>query len=425
MKLLIENAKQIVTCRTNGRRFNSGKYQSEVGVINNSSIYVENGVIKWIGKRWKEVRSKKSDVRGSIEKIDASGKVIFPGFVDPHTHLVFAGDRSNEFAMRMEGKTYEEIAKAGGGIVNTVSAVKKTSKPKLKTLAKERIWSSISFGVTTIEAKSGYGLDTKNEIKMLEVINELDKEMPIDVYSTFLGAHAFPTRLRNGQEDISRKDYIDMILYEMIPQIAKRKLASFIDAFCEKNYYTPKETGKIFEQGIKFGLVPKLHTNQFHSVGGIQTAVKHKAISVDHLEVMTPKEINLLKGKNIFACVLPGVSYFLSIPYAPARKLIANNIPVAIATDFNPGSCMTENIQLVMSLAAQKMNMNVNEIINAVTVNAAASLGISDRVGSIEPGKQADLLIFDMPSYEHLIYHFGVNMLESVIKNGEMIYKFV
>ena len=409
MKLLIENAKQIVTCRTGGRRFNSGKHQSQVGLVKNSSIYIENGIIKWIGKKLPSYIKK-----SSVQKINARNKIIFPGFVDSHTHLVFAGDRSGEFAMRMEGRTYEEIAKAGGGIVNTVSALRKTSKKKLKALAEERIWSSISFGITTIEAKSGYGLDTRNEIKMLEVIRELDKEMPIDVYATFLGAHAIP-------KDISCKDYVDMILYEMIPMIAKRKLASFIDAFCEKNYYTPKETGKIFEQGVKFGLVPKLHTNQFHSVGGIETAVKHRAISVEHLEVMTAKEINLLKNKNTVACVLPGVSYFLNIPYAPARKLIDKNIPVAIATDFNPGSCMTENIQLMMSLAAQNMNMSVNEIINAVTVNAAASLGLSDRAGSIQPGKQADLLIFDMPSYEHLIYHFGVNMLESVIKNGEMI----
>jgi imidazolonepropionase len=413
MKLLIENCKQIVTCRSNGRKFNSGKHQSEIGLIENASIYIENGIIMWIGKKVPPFIKK-----SAIQKIDAKNKVIFPGFVDPHTHIVFAGDRANEFAMRMAGKTYEEIAQAGGGIINTVSAVRKTSKAKLKELAKQRVWNSISFGVTTIEAKSGYGLDNKNEIKMLEVINELNREMPIDVYSTFLGAHAFP-------KDVSRKDYIDMILYEMIPKIAKRKLASFIDVFCEKNYYTTEETDKIFEQGIKFGLVPKLHTNQFHSVGGIETAVKNKAISVDHLEVMTDKEINLLKNKNIIACVLPGVSYFLNIPYAPARKFINNNIPVAIATDFNPGSCMTENIQLVMSLAAQSacggMKMSVNEIINAVTVNAAASLGISNTVGSIEIGKQADLLIFDMPSYEHLIYHFGVNQLESVIKKGEMI----
>jgi len=420
MKLLIENAKQIVTCRTNGRKFNSGKFQSGIGLVENSSIYSENGIIKWIGK---DVRSKRSEVRGQkSEVIDARGKIIMPGFVDSHTHLVFAGNRANEYAMRMEGKTYEEIAQAGGGIVNTVSAVRKTSKAELKTLAKQRVWNSVSYGVTTIEAKSGYGLDVKNEIKMLEVINELNDEMPIDVYPTFLGAHAFPTRLRNGQENISRKDYIDLILYEMIPVIAKRRLADFIDVFCEKNYYTPEETNKIFEQGAKFGLIPKLHTNQFYSVGGIETAVKNKAISVDHLEVMTDKEISLLKGKNIIACVLPGVSYFLNIPYAPARKFIDNNIPVALATDFNPGSCMTENIQLIMSLAAQNLKMSVNEIINAVTVNAAASLGISNKVGSIEIGKQADLLIFDMPSYEHLIYHFGVNQLESVIKKGEMIF---
>jgi imidazolonepropionase len=415
MKMIIENAKQIVTCRTGGRRFNAGKRQSEIGLIENAGIYIEDGIIKWIGKN---VRSWKSEVRGKKpEVIDASGKVVMPGFVDSHTHLVFAGDRSNEYAMRMEGKTYEQIASAGGGIVNTVSAVRKTPKAKLKSLAKERMWSSISFGVTTLEIKSGYGLDTENEIKMLEVIYELDKEMPIDIYPTFLGAHAFP-------KDISRKDYIDMILYEMIPLTAKRKLAKFIDAFCEKNYYTPEETNKIFEQGVKFGLIPKLHTNQFHSVGGIQTAVNNKAISVDHLEVMTVKEINQLRNKNIIACVLPGVSYFLNIPYAPARKLIKKNIPVALATDFNPGSCMTENIQLIMSLAAQKLNMSVNEIINAVTVNAAASLGISEKTGSIEVGKQADLLIFDMPSYEHLFYHFGVNHLESVVKKGEMIFQF-
>ncbi len=410
MKLLIENANQIVTCRAGRRKFNAGKRQSQIGLLRNSSIYVENGVIRWIGKKLPG-KIKKS----SLEKIDARGKVVMPGFVDSHTHLVFAGDRANEYRMRLEGKTYEQIARAGGGIVNTVSAVRKTPKAKLKSIAKERMWSSISFGVTTMEVKSGYGLDTKNEIKMLEVISELNKEMPVDVYSTFLGAHAFP-------KDISRKDYIDMILYEMIPLIAKRKLAKYVDAFCEKNYYTPEETNRIFEQAAKFGLIPKLHTNQFYSVGGIETAVKDKAISVDHLEVMTAREINLLKGKNIAACLLPGVSYFLNIPCAPARKLIDNNIPVALATDFNPGSCMTENIQLVMSLAAQKLSMSINEIINAVTVNAAASLGISDSVGSIEPGKQADLLIFNMPSYEHLIYHFGVNMLDSVIKNGEMIY---
>ena len=412
MSLLIENAKQIVTCHTRGRKFKAGKYQSEIGLIQNASIFTENGRIKWIGKKIP------SSLRKSVkQQIDATGKVILPGFIDSHTHLVFAGDRANEYSMRIKGATYEEIAKAGGGIINTVKATRKAPFNELLKLAKKRIDSSISFGVTTIEAKSGYGLDTKTELKMLEVIKELRKIIYIDIYSTLLAAHAFPI-------DISRKEYIDKILYEIIPLTAKRGLASFIDAFCEKNYFTPAETQLIFEHGRKFGLVPKLHTNQFYSVGGIETAVKCKAISVDHLEVMTSREIKALCGKNIIACVLPTVSYFLDIPYAPARAMIENKVPVALATDFNPGSSMTQNIQFVMSMAVQLLNMNIEETINAVTINAAAALGISDVTGSIETGKQADMLIFDTHDYRDILYHFGVNQLKTVIKKGKVIHKY-
>jgi imidazolonepropionase len=268
--------------------------------------------------------------------------------------------------------------------------------------------------VTTIEAKSGYGLDTKNEIKMLEVINELNQELPVELIPTFLGAHAVP-------KEMTKEEYIDLILYDMIPKIAHRKLAYFIDAFCEMYYFSAEETDKIFKQGVQFGLIPKLHTNQFYAVGGIKAAMDNKAVSVDHLEVLKDSEIESMKDSNIIACVLPGVSYFLNIAYAPARKLIEQNIPVAIATDFNPGSCMTENIQLVMSLAAQKMELNPEEIINAVTINAAASLCISDRAGSIEIGKQGDLTIFDVPDYNHILYHFGVNCVDKVIKGGKVI----
>lgn len=410
MNLLIENAKQIITSAPHGKKFKSGKAQSDIGLLNNSSIYIENGIIRWIGKKPPRPLLNKAH-----RKLDAKNKVIMPGFIDSHTHLVFAGDRSDEYAMRTSGKTYEEIATAGGGIVNTVDAVRKASKKTLIELAKQRIKNFIGFGVTSIEIKSGYGLDTKNEIKMLEVINQLDKEADVDIYPTFLGAHAVP-------KEIDKKDYIDMILYEMIPLIPKRGLAVFIDVFCEEGYFTPEETDAILQQGMKFGLIPKLHTNQFHSVGGVEIALKNKAISIDHLEALTSNEIALLKNKNIIACLLPGVSYFLDIPYAPARKLIENNVPVALSTDFNPGSCMTENIQLIMSLAVQRMKMNIEEIINAVTINAAASLGISDTHGSIEPGKQADLLIFDIPDYKHLVYHFGVNHLECVVKQGKVIY---
>jgi imidazolonepropionase len=411
MGLLIENAGQIITCHTNGYKFKAGKYQSEIGLIKNSGIFAENGIIKWIGKKI-PVSFRKS----ITNKIDAKGKIILPGFIDSHTHLVFAGDRANEYSMRIKGASYEEIAKAGGGIIKTVDATKKASKQELKKLALKRILTSISFGVTTIEAKSGYGLDTNTELKMLDVINELRKEIPIEIFATLLAAHAFP-------KDISRKEYIDKILYEIIPQTAEKNLASFIDAFCEKNYYTPKETELIFEQGRKFGLIPKLHTNQFYSVGGIEAAVKSKAISVDHLEVMSKKEIKSLMGRNIIACVLPSVSYFLNISYAPARELIQNKIPVALATDFNPGSSMTQNIQIVMSMAVQLLKMNIEETINAVTINAAASLGISNRTGSIETGKQADLLIFDTNDYRDILYHFGVNQLEKVIKRGKVIHQ--
>ena len=411
MNLLIENARQVVTCYTRGHKFKAGKDQSEIGLFKNFSIYVENGRIKWLGKKLPSYIKKLN-----LKKIDAGNKTVLPGFVDSHTHLVFAGDRANEFSMRIKGKTYEEIAKAGGGIISTVKAVRKALKQELITLAKQRINSSAGFGVTTIEAKSGYGLDTKNEIKMLEVINELNKESPIDVYSTFLGAHAFPNNK-------SKKEYIDEILYIMIPLVAKRNLATFIDVFCEKNYFSVDETKKIFMQGINFGMVPKLHTNQFHSIGGIEAAVPYDAISVDHLEVMTENEIKVLKGSDTIACLLPSVSYFLDIPYAPARKLIENRIPVALATDFNPGSAMSENIQLVMSLAVQMLKMNIEETINAVTINGAAALGISHNVGSIEIGKQADVLIFDVPDYRHLLYHFGVNTLNTVIKRGRVVFE--
>lgn len=410
MSLLIENASQVVTCHTRGRKFKAGKYQSEIGMLRNSSIYSEGGRIRWIGKKLPaSLKNKKMQV------IDARGKCVLPGFIDSHTHLVFAGSRADEFSMRIKGSTYEQIAKAGGGIISTVKATRKASKEDLAELALKRIISSVSFGVTTIEAKSGYGLSTASELKMLEVINELNRELPIDIYATFLGAHAYP-------KDKTKAEYLEEILYEMIPQIAKRDLATFIDVFCEKNYFSVSDTKKIFQQGIKFGLVPKLHTNQFYSIGGIEAAIGCGAISVDHLEVMKPSDIKALGNSGTIAVVFPSVSYFLDIPYAPARKMIESKIPVAIATDFNPGSAMSENIQLSMSMAIHLLKMNVEEVINAVTINAAAALGISHNTGSLETGKQADMVIFDTPNYNDLLYHFGVNQAEIVIKNSQVIF---
>ena len=309
MDLLIENASQIVTCHSRGRKFKAGKHQSEIGLLKNASVYIESGRIKWLGKKLPP-----SIKRKNVKKIDGTGKTVLPGLIDSHTHLVFAGSRADEYSMRIKGSTYEEIAKAGGGIISTVKAVRKASKDELKKLARKRIQSSIGFGVTTIEAKSGYGLNTASEIKMLEVINELNGEMSIDVYSTFLGAHAFP-------KDKTREEYLDELLFEMIPLIAQKELAVFIDAFCEKNYFSVSETKNIFLQGIRFGLVPKLHSNQFYSIGGIQAAISCGAVSVDHLEVMKPSDINALVNSGTISNVLPTVSYFLDIPYSPARKM--------------------------------------------------------------------------------------------------------
>ena len=410
MNILIENANQIITCASNGKRYKSGKQQSEIGLIENASVYIEDGEIKWIGKKPPErIKGK------NIKSINAKNRIVTPGFIDSHTHMVFSGDRVDEYSMRLEGKSYEEIAKEGGGIMNTVNAVRDSSKNELKKLALERLKRFISYGVTTLEAKSGYGLDTPNEIKMLEVINELNQTSPLDVYSTFLGAHAVPP-------DLDRAEYIELILHDMIPRISKQRLAGFIDVFCELNYFTAKETDTILGQGAKFGLIPKVHTNQFYSIGGIDAAVRNKAVSADHLEMMKPGDFKSLENTGVIACLLPGVSYFLDIPYAPARKLIEDNIPVAIATDFNPGTCMIENIQLIMNLAAHLLKMNINEIMNAVTINGAAALNISDKVGSIEAGKQADLIIFNVHDYRYLFYTFGINSIDKVIKKGKVIF---
>jgi imidazolonepropionase len=410
MDLLIHDAKQIVTCSAKGKRYKAGKTQSDIGLIEDAHIYIRNGLIKFVGSELPPSLRKKK-----VRSIFAGGKVVMPGFIDSHTHLVFAGDRVNEYSMRIAGKTYEEIAKAGGGIINTVNAVREKTFRYLFDIARDRIHNFIRFGVTTLEAKSGYGLDTENELKILRVIRELNNYPFIEIFSTFLGAHAVP-------DDKTREEYIEEILYEMIPKIAVLKLADFIDVFCEKNYFSADETEKILLQGMRFGLVPRFHTNQFNSIGGIDVALRTKAIAVDHLETLSKKEIAKLKRGGIIACLLPGASYFLNMQYPPARELIDSSIPVAIATDFNPGSCMTENIQLIMSLAVHEMKMNIEEAINAVTINAAASLGASGRIGSIEEGKQADLLIFDMPDYRHLFYHFGANHLETVIKKGKVVY---
>ena len=417
MAYLIENISQLVTCRDTLNFPKYGKEQSNIGLLKNSNVFIDKGIIKFAGKSRALRNFLKGIKKRDYKIIDGKNKTVLPGFVDSHTHLIFSGSRADEYEMRISGSTYEEIARAGGGISSTVSSVRKTSKQKLLKISEERLINFLMYGTTTIEGKSGYGLDTRNEIKMLEVLNELNRKNKygLDILPTFLGAHSIPY-------GISKKDYIDLVCYDMIPLIAKRKLAVFIDVFCEKGYFTAKESLKILSTGAKFGLIPKLHTDQFNSINGVETALDVNAISIDHLEVIKNSDIKKLSKKKIIATLLPGVSYYLNISYQPARKLIENNVPVALATDFNPGSCMTENIQMIMSLASLKLKMSAEEILNAVTINAAYALFKQDKLGSIEIGKQADLLIFDFSSYKDLLYHFGINQLQTVIKKGKIVF---
>ena len=412
MNYVIKDISNLVTCKNASNLPKKGAGQSEIGLIKNGNVFIENGKITFTGTGF-ELRTFLKFNNIKYETIDGKNKTVMPGFIDSHTHLVFAGSRSDEYEMRIKGSTYEEIAKAGGGISSTVNAVRNSSKEELVRLSEKRLANFLRYGTTTLEAKSGYGLDLKNEIKMLEVISKLNErnKFGLQIIPTFLGAHSIP-------KDMNKKDYVELLCFEMIPQVAKKKLAKFIDVFCEKDYFDAAETVAILSLGSKFGLVPRLHTDQFNSIGGIDAAIKVNAISVDHLEVLKAKDIKKLSGKNILATLLPGTSYFLNIPYQPARELIANNVPVSLATDFNPGSCMTENLQMIMSLASLKLKMSAEEIINAVTYNAAHSLFVQNSSGSIECGKFADILIFDFPSYKDLLYHFAVNSLEYVFKKG-------
>ena len=424
MIMLIENIRQLVTCANKSSFPKSGKEMSDIGLIENGNVLISDDKILFAGNNDGLKDYIKENKVNNIEIIDGRNKVVTPGFIDSHTHFVFAGTREDEYEMRLAGKSYQEIANSGGGIISTVNAVRKASKEMLKEIAFKRIGKFISYGTTTIEGKSGYGLDLNNEIKLLEVINELNSENKnrIDIIPTFLGAHSVPP-------ERIKEDYINDICEIMIPAVSKRKLARFIDIFIEENYFDKNDADRIFSQGIRHGLIPKLHTDQFTSIGGTDVAIKFNAASIDHLEVLNNEDIKKLSAHNessgkrkIIATLLPGVSYFLNINYQPARELINNNIPVALATDFNPGSCMTENLQIIMSLASVKLKMSAEEILNAVTINAAFALNIEDKAGSIEAGKQADLLIFDMPSYKFLIYNFGVNNIEKVIKKGKVIY---
>jgi imidazolonepropionase len=349
------------------------------------------------------------------ETIDASGKTVLPTWCDSHTHIVYAGDRSQEFVDRINGLSYEEIANRGGGILNSAEKLQNTTEDDLYNQSIKRLQNVIKLGTGAIEIKSGYGLTVDAELKMLRVIKRLANDFDLPIKATFL-AHAFPQEYKNNHDA-----YVDLIINEMLPKIAKEQLADFIDVFCEKGYFSLEDTDRILTTGKKYDLIPKIHVNQFNAFGGVELGVKHNALSVDHLEELNQNDINVLKGSKTIPVALPSCSYFLSIPYTPARKLIDSGLPLALATDYNPGSTPSGNMNFVVSTACIKMKMTPEEAINAATINGAYAMGISDTHGSITKGKKANLIITkQIPSYNTLPYSFGDNNIETVIISGEV-----
>jgi len=411
LKLLINSA-QIITCNSFGKNFKRGKQLSDLEVLTDHFLVIENGTIKDIlpNSSLKKFQSN--------NKLDLKDKVILPGLIECHTHTAFAGSRANEFRQKITGSHYEEIAKQGGGITTTVNAVRNTSLQDLVELMTARVKEFISQGITKLEIKSCYGLYFENEIKLLHAIKIINEIFPIDIVSTFLGAHTFPPEFKNNHSA-----YVDLIIDKIIPHIAKNKLAEFCDGFCESTAFTSNEIDKIFTAAAKAGLKLKLHTEQFNNVGGLDIGLKHRSISVDHLEVLRESDYSKFKSVETVCVLLPGVSFFLDYQFAPARKLIENNAIVALATDYNPGSSHILNLHLIMSLAAIKMKMKIEEIINTVTINAAKALCRENSVGSIEIGKKADFAVFNANEYSDIIYNIGRNLISHTIKDGEIIYQ--
>ncbi|MBM4170372.1 MAG: imidazolonepropionase [Ignavibacteria bacterium] len=412
MKVLLKNAGRIITVDTKGKNYKTGKELESIGALENHSILIENGIIK-------DILNFRSSVKVKSEKvIDLKGKLLLPGLVECHTHTAFAGSRANEFLMRLNGTTYEEIAKSGGGIISTVKAVRQSTFEELIKIIRPRIDYFISQGITTLEIKSGYGLSYYDEIKLLQVIDFFRKSLTIDIVPTFLGAHTFPPEYKNDH-----KSYLKLITEELLPFIFKNKLAEFVDAFCEKGAFNSAEVDLIFSIAKDLGYKLRLHTEQFNNIGGLDIALKHKALSVDHLEMLSDQDISKLSSPEIVSVLLPGVSFFLDYNYAPARKLIENGACVAISTDYNPGSCNIPSLHFIMSLAALKLKMNAEEIISAVTINSAKALDLHTKLGSIEIGKQADFSVFDIKDHSEIIYNIGQNLNVMTIKKGEIIYQ--
>ncbi len=411
MTALLYNPHAILTCAAGGKLYARGDDFEGCDMLTGSSVLIENDIIK-------EIIPTPPSTEGFSNVIDLTGKTLLPGLVECHTHLVFAGNRINEFKMKLEGASYEQIAAAGGGINTTVQAVRAATEEELLSAALINIGKFIRQGVTTLEIKSGYGLSFDDELKLLRVIRTLREISGIDIAATFLGAHTFPPEYKYDHDS-----YIRLITGKMLPAIAEQKLAEFCDGFCELSAFSPAGISEVFETAASLGFKLKLHTDQFNRIGGLEAAVKYGAVSVDHLEVAQDEECILLSDSETAAVLLPGVSYFLNYDYAPAVKLKNAGAVVALATDFNPGSSHITNISFLMSLASRKMGLTFENVFNAWTINAAYALRRSDKIGSILPGKKADFSVLGTDDYRQVFYNVAENLNIMTIKNGRIIFK--
>jgi imidazolonepropionase len=417
MRILIENIRELIGVDNQGQTMLCGSEMSRLNTIKNAFLYLVDGLIESYGEMAKIGDQLFFSERDSLKIIDASGKMVFPSFCDPHTHLVYAGSREIEYIDKIKGLSYEEIAKRGGGILNSARLLHDTPLESLVEQAQVRLKEIISLGTGAVEIKSGYGLNTEDELKMLRVIRKLKEISPLTIVSTFLGAHAVPAEYKGRQGD-----YVDLIINEMIPAVAAEELADYIDVFCDKGFFTTEETERILMAGIKYGMRPKIHANELDYSGGIQVGVKYNALSVDHLEYSGEEEIEALLGSETMPTLLPGASFFLGMIYAPARKMIDAGLPVAMASDFNPGSSPSGNMQLILSMGCIKYKMTPEEAINAVTLNSANAMGLSEEMGSISVGKKANVFITKpIPTYSFMPYSYGSNKVETVILNGKLI----
>ncbi len=411
-QILLINIKNLLQVRELETSYVSGKEMNVIPFIKSAYLLIDNGKIKDFG----EMKNSPKNLE-NFNIVDCKGKMVLPSWCDSHTHIVYAGNRSNEFIDRIKGLSYNEIANNGGGILNSVDILRNTNEEDLLKQSSNRIKEVINQGTGAIEIKSGYGLNLQSEKKMLQVISKIKKQNDIIVKSTFLGAHAFPREFTNN-----KKEYIDLIVNRMMPEYYEARLLDYVDIFCEKGYFNIEQSESILSRAKELGIKSKIHVNQFNSFGGIKLALKYNALSVDHLEVLTDQDLIDLKGGSTIPVALPTCSYFLGINYTPARKIIDNGLPLAIASDYNPGSSPSGNMNFVVSTACIKMKLTAEEAINAATINGAYAMGISDKVGSITKGKIANLIVTEnISSINEIPYSFGSKKISKVILAGKII----